>query len=127
MVGRLAGRFQDRFGWIKIRKLDSPGCIEVGVYKIMSPEYWRINETKLRQKYEKQIPFRICLELPATGRITLDHINQAFRQAAKREHPDVGGDAATFDAVVKARNALVAHVKECDRWSFSGHSRECAA
>ena len=128
MVGRLAARLQDMIGRNKVRELDSRGCIEVGVYKVMSPEYWRVNEMRLRQKYEAKVPLRTCLGLPATGRITLDRINQAFRQAAKRAHPDRGGDAATFDALVKARNALVVDVKERDRWSFSsGDSRARAA
>lgn len=34
-------------------------------------------------------------------------IEKAFRKAARRHHPDVGGDAAKFRAIVNARNLLL--------------------
>lgn len=36
-----------------------------------------------------------------------DEIESAFRKAARRHHPDVGGDPARFRAIVDARNLLL--------------------
>lgn len=36
-----------------------------------------------------------------------DEIESAFRRAARRHHPDVGGDSARFRALVDARNLLL--------------------
>ena len=32
---------------------------------------------------------------------------RAFHRKARRGHPDTGGDAQTFDAIVRARDALL--------------------
>lgn len=36
-----------------------------------------------------------------------DQVESAFRKAARRHHPDVGGDPARFRAIVDARNLLL--------------------
>jgi hypothetical protein len=36
-----------------------------------------------------------------------DEIVSAFRKAARRHHPDIGGDPARFRAILKARNLLL--------------------
>lgn len=36
-----------------------------------------------------------------------DHIAEAYRAAAKRHHPDLGGDPVTFRAVTAARDLLL--------------------
>jgi len=36
-----------------------------------------------------------------------EEIESAFRRAARRHHPDVGGDSAKFRAIVDARNMLL--------------------
>lgn len=38
---------------------------------------------------------------------TRGEIDRAFRNAALRHHPDVGGDPSTFRALVEARGALI--------------------
>lgn len=35
------------------------------------------------------------------------HVAVAYRRAAKNHHPDVGGDAATFDRLTQARDLLI--------------------
>lgn len=39
---------------------------------------------------------------------TTEEVRRVFRRAARRAHPDAGGDAAAFRTVLAARDALVA-------------------
>ena len=49
---------------------------------------------------------RALLGVPAHA--TEDEVRRAFRRAARRAHPDVGGDEATFRTLVAARDVLAA-------------------
>jgi hypothetical protein len=44
--------------------------------------------------------------LGVTASADRDEVERAFRACARREHPDRGGDAATFQRLVAARAAL---------------------
>jgi hypothetical protein len=50
---------------------------------------------------------RKMLDLPIGVQLTCDDIAHAFRRAAKRMHPDAGGDAAAFRDLATARDALM--------------------
>ncbi len=47
---------------------------------------------------------RALLGVPAHA--TEEEVRHAFRRAARRAHPDAGGDASTFRSLVAARNVL---------------------
>ena len=51
-----------------------------------------------------------------------DEIESAFRRAARRHHPDVGGESARFRALVDARNLLAG--RDAGRPRRSGESDE---
>lgn len=56
------------------------------------------------QETERETALRL-LGLPLGS--SDDQIESAFRKAARRLHPDVGGDAEKFRAVLEARNLLL--------------------
>lgn len=104
MVGYEAGKRRDQIGCIDVSELGRRGYVSSGGYTVMSPEYWDQNETTLRQEYEKQetkkdsksAKDRAVLGLPTKGHLTVEGIQQAFRQKAQHVHPDKGGDDAAF-------------------------------
>ena len=122
MTGYVAGPRHDLIGCISVRDLDRLGFVSSSGYTVMSPEYWDQNETTLRQKHDKLLSKmwgksakeRAVLGLSANGHLSEEAIQQAFRQKAQHAHPDKGGDAAAFDALTKARYALIANVRELE-------------
>jgi hypothetical protein len=56
------------------------------------------------QESEREKALRMLGLLPGSSD---DQIESAFRKAARRWHPDVGGDPAKFRAIVDARNLLL--------------------
>lgn len=56
-------------------------------------------------------PWRVVLGLEDTGVIlTPDHVRNAFKELARKHHPDVGGDAATFSEIVAARDEALSEL-----------------
>lgn len=51
--------------------------------------------------------YRQILGLPLDRRLAATEIHQAFKQAAKRLHPDAGGDTQAFLELAAARDALM--------------------
>jgi hypothetical protein len=56
------------------------------------------------QEDERATALRVLGLLPGSSE---EEIESAFRKAARRHHPDVGGDPAKFRAIVDARNFLL--------------------
>ena len=50
---------------------------------------------------------RRILGLPEHGPLTVAQVEEAFRRAVKRAHPDVGGEASAFRRIAAARDALL--------------------
>ncbi len=79
--------------------------------KEMFEEFARYNERRsqrrnhFRQFNEKQQ--RELLNLPLDGALEAAQIKAAFRQLAKKAHPDVGGSHEHFILITEARNALL--------------------
>lgn len=48
-------------------------------------------------------PWRLVLDLPHTRHVTVDIIDERFRELAKRHHPDKGGDVDAFNELAQAR------------------------
>jgi len=66
----------------------------------------RQHGSPMQQVSEKEM--RELLELPADGRLEASQIKAAYRQLAKRAHPDVGGSHESFLRITEARDALLA-------------------
>lgn len=58
-----------------------------------------------RSEEEERVKALRLLGLPPGS--SDDQIESAFRRAARRHHPDVGGDATKFRAILEARNLLL--------------------
>lgn len=56
------------------------------------------------QQDEREKALRVLGLLPGSSDV---QVESAFRKAARRCHPDVGGDPARFRAIVDARNVLL--------------------
>jgi hypothetical protein len=53
---------------------------------------------------------RRLLGLPPAGALAATEIRQAYKRAARKAHPDTGGDGDAFVALVTARDALLKRV-----------------
>lgn len=51
---------------------------------------------------------RQLLALPNTGALLMSEIEQAFKIAARRAHPDAGGSNDAFKRLAAAKDALIA-------------------
>ena len=132
-VGYLAGPLHDKMEAFSVGDLMRNGYVSMRGYRVMSPDYWAANETRLRREFEKHdtpearaererisqifgaekndaAEWRAFLGLPRTGALTREQILSAFRTAAQREHPDRGGEAGGFERAVLAREGLLALV-----------------
>jgi hypothetical protein len=120
--GWVAGPLRDKIECISVSDLIRDGYVSSRGYRVMSPRYWKENEQRLRKELSTQkfivwddavwddapdARWRVCLGLPATGKLTPEEINRAFRLKAQSVHPDKGGDAAAYQAITSARDALL--------------------
>lgn len=59
----------------------------------------------LQQRSEREM--RELLELPSEGRLEVSQVKAAYRQIAKKAHPDVGGSHEHFVRITDARDYLL--------------------
>jgi hypothetical protein len=128
--GYLAGPLHDKMGAFDVGDLMRNGYVSMRGYRVMSPDYWAENETRLRREFERYdspkaraksakagqifgakkndaVEWRALLGLSRTGALTGEQILSAFRMAAQRAHPDKGGEAGAFERAVLARDGLL--------------------
>ena len=55
----------------------------------------------------KEDEYRRLLKLPTAGALLKSEIEQAFKMAAKRSHPDLGGSNEEFQQLLAAKDALI--------------------
>ena len=79
--------------------------------KEMFEEFARYNERRSRRRSHfrqfNEREQRQLLNLPLDGALEASQIKAAFRQLAKKAHPDVGGSHEHFILITEARNALL--------------------
>jgi hypothetical protein len=119
--GWVAGPLRDKIKCISVSDLIRDGHVSSRSYQVMSPRYWKEDEQRLRRELSTQkfivwgddwddapeARWRVCLGLPATGKLMPEEIRRAFRLKAQSVHPDKGGDAAAYQAIASARDALL--------------------
>jgi hypothetical protein len=122
-TGRLDGLEYDDIGRIPVDTLMSEGHVEGFGYYIMSSDYWRQNECRLRQQFAKDIfaegakaklASEMILGFSRDEELTKENVNDAYRLAAQSAHPDRGGDAALFTLVQNARAELLKKIETQD-------------
>ncbi len=118
--GQLDGLEYDDIGRIPVDDLITKGYVERVGYYIMSPDYWRQNERRLRQQLarhafaegpQSRLTPELILGCSRDEELTRDDVNEAYRLAVQNAHPDKGGDAALFDAVQNARAELLKKIE----------------
>jgi hypothetical protein len=67
----------------------------------------RFGKRGVVQRLSPEQQYRQMLGLPLDRRLAATEIHQAFKHAAKRLHPDVGGDERAFVELAAARDALM--------------------
>lgn len=115
-------------------ELCSMGQISFATCVVMSKDYWKENQTRLRKEAlehqrrleeefyqdiynynkkrknlekETQKVHRKLLSLPLDGELDTKQIKDAFRKVAKIAHPDVGGTHEMFVKITQAKEALL--------------------
>jgi hypothetical protein len=118
----LAEPFGSRMGWFNYTDLLQRGRAESQGFTVYTPDFWKANRNAEIERYMKQWfskgPFqsiaadeaehRLLLALPDTGALLKSEIEQAFKIAARRAHPDAGGSNDAFRQVAAAKDALIA-------------------
>lgn len=121
-----------------LEELCSCGVISFAACMVMSEQYWHTNrialqeESMIKQKrlqeelYRKihmnnqrkrdghrtsQKEHRKLLCLPLEGKLETTQIKFAFKQVARKEHPDVGGSHERFIKITEARDTLLEYVE----------------
>jgi hypothetical protein len=105
--GRLSEPFASRMGWFDYDRLLRKGKAESQGFTIYTFDFWNSNGTAEIAKYERlyrmkadrfrfgtelqENAYRERLGLPESGNLRKLDIEKAFKMAAKRVHPDVGG------------------------------------
>ncbi|MGO9390242.1 J domain-containing protein [Rhodoblastus sp.] len=121
MNALLAEPFDEKIGWFELMPLLKNGRVEARRdVMIFSPEQWEIEKCELmaRPKPERAAPWgvslhqahRLTLGLPPNGPLSEDGIRNAFRRAAKKAHPDVGGSDEEYQRITDAQEALLQSV-----------------
>ena len=121
--GRLVEPFASRMGWFDYDRLLRKGRAEGQGFTIYTLEFWNSNGKAEIEKYKKlhgrkadrfrfannphETAYRQRLGLPEFGNLRKSDIEQAFKKAAKRIHPDVGGSDNEFKLLSSAREALL--------------------
>ena len=80
------------------------GIVRDVLHELTMPKFGRRGSAKMLTPDERN---REMLGLPLDGRLVASEIHRAFRRAAKRMHPDSGGDTRAFLALAAARDALM--------------------
>jgi hypothetical protein len=115
-TGLLDGLEHDDVGRISVGELIVNGYVTAFGYYIMSPDYWRSNERRLRQQFARHVftegprsklSPQLLLGFSPDEDLTTEDVNEAYRLAALNAHPDKGGDSTIFVAVKNARDQLL--------------------
>jgi hypothetical protein len=122
---RLAEPIGSRMGWFNYDDFLSRGLAESQGFVVYTPEFWKARRSaeieRIMKRWFPKGPFhspananeaeyRRLLELPETGLLLKSEIEQAFKVAAKRGHPDAGGSNDEFKQLAAARDVLI------ERW-----------
>jgi hypothetical protein len=124
----LAEPFGSRMGWFSYDDLRKKGRAESQGFTVYTTEFWKANRDAEIERYMKQwmpkepkglfqtaadskeAEYRRLLELPSAGVLLKSEIEQAFKIAARRTHPDAGGSNEEFKLLAAARDGLT------ERW-----------
>lgn len=116
----LAEPFGSRMGWFNYTDFLKNGRADSRGFTVYTPDYWKANrDAEIKRCAKKQwvrwpqsvasdeAHYRHLLGLPDTGPLLKSEIDQAFKIAAKRAHPDVGGSNDAFKQLAAAKDALI--------------------
>jgi hypothetical protein len=110
-------------GWFVYDDLLKRGKAESQGFTVYTPDFWKANrnteiERCMKQWFSKrdlfaavtdtkEVEHRRMLGLPENGAVLKSEIEQAYRVAARRAHPDVGGSDDEFKRLAAAKDALI--------------------
>jgi len=120
--GRLAEPFGSRMGWFSYDDLLKHGRAESQGFCVYTANFWKSNRDAEIERYMKQwfpkgpfqsatdskeAEYRRLLALPSASALLKSEIEQAFKIAARRAHPDAGGSGEEFKQLAAAKDALM--------------------
>jgi hypothetical protein len=122
-AAQLAEPFGSKMGWFNYDDLLKRGRAESQGFTVYTPEFWKANRNAEIERYMKrwfpkgpfhsapnEAEYRRLLALPDSGALLKSEIEQAYKVAAKRSHPDAGGSNDEFKQLAAAKDALI------ERW-----------
>ncbi len=109
-------------GWFAYDGLLKQGKAESQGFTVYSREFWQANRDAEITRYMKswfpkgpmfeavtdtnEVEHRRLLGLPEKGAVLKSEIEQAYKIAARRAHPDAGGSDDAFKQLAAAKEAL---------------------
>lgn len=81
------------------------GLIQAALHALTAPQFGKRSVAPKVPAPEER--YRQMLGLPLDRRLDPAEIHQAYKNAAKRVHPDHGGDGHAFGQLAEARDALM--------------------